>query len=55
MKKLRVINGIIDVKLNIVAGILILYSEKSVDINEVQKVIEDSGFKFLGRGGVESG
>lgn len=40
-------SGIVDVKINMVAGLLMLYSEKDVNIGEVRKVIEDSGFKFL--------
>lgn len=49
MRRLKAMNGIVDVKINMVAGLLMLYSEKNVNISDVQKVIEDSGFKFLGR------
>jgi len=41
------VSGIIDVKINMIAGLLMLYSEKNVNINEVRKVIENSGFRFL--------
>lgn len=52
MKRLRAIDGVVDVKLNMVAGLLIVYSGKGVDVGVLRRVIEESGFRFLGVVGV---
>ncbi|MEM0076843.1 MAG: hypothetical protein QXY91_04515 [Thermoproteota archaeon] len=45
--KMKTLDGITDVKLNVLAGLLILYSKDSLNIMEVQKTIEATGFRFL--------
>jgi hypothetical protein len=43
----KTLDGITDVKLNAVAGLLILYSEDNLNIMSIQKAIEAAGFRFL--------
>ncbi len=47
IKKLKAINGVIDVKLNVVAGLLVVYSNEDIEVKKLQEVIEESGFTFL--------
>lgn len=49
IKKLKAMNGVIDVKLNVVAGLLVVYSNEDIEIKKLQEVIEESDFKFLRR------
>lgn len=47
VSKVKTLDGITDVKLNAVAGLLILYSEDNLNIMSIQKAIEAAGFRFL--------
>lgn len=47
VNKVKTLDGIIDVKLNAIAGLLILYSEDSLNVINIQKAIESAGFRFL--------
>ncbi|MGC8576623.1 MAG: hypothetical protein ACP5M7_01315 [Thermoproteota archaeon] len=44
---MKTLDGVIDVKLNTIAGLLILYSEDNLNIMSMQKAIEAAGFRFL--------
>ncbi len=47
VSKVKTLDGVIDVKLNTIAGLLILYSEDNLNIMSIQKAIEAAGFRFL--------
>jgi hypothetical protein len=47
LKKVKTVSGVVDIKINIVAGLLILYSEGDLNIMEAQRAIEAAGFRFL--------
>lgn len=50
IKYIRSVEGIVDAKVNVVAGLLIIYFEDSIDIMKVKAAIEKAGFNFLGIG-----
>jgi len=47
LEKVKTLSGVVDVKLNILAGLLVLYSEGELNIMEAQRAIEAAGFRFL--------
>ncbi|MGC8911846.1 MAG: heavy-metal-associated domain-containing protein [Nitrososphaeria archaeon] len=51
LKYVKSVDGVVDAKVNIVAGLLVVYFEKDIDILKVKAAVEEAGFNFLGVGG----
>lgn len=47
IKNVKSIENVVDAKVNIVAGILIIYFKDKIEIERVRSIIEESGFNFI--------
>ncbi|MEM4736429.1 MAG: heavy metal-associated domain-containing protein [Nitrososphaeria archaeon] len=47
IENVKLIENVVDAKVNIVAGILIIYFKDKIDVEKVRSTIEGSGFNFI--------
>jgi len=48
VKYVKSVDGVVDAKVNIVAGLLIIYFQDKVDVSALKAAVEEAGFNFIG-------
>jgi len=48
VKYVKSVNGVIDARVNIVAGLMIIYFQDEVNVLALKAAVEEAGFNFIG-------